>query len=290
MWDKNPSIPCDASSLPQPGNTVANAQDLVKLIWQRYNTGKPIGVYRVVNMSTATCLMVLSGTQPFTPQSTGPLEDVASALGMNDGFRQAIIEHMGSADFASVCPPGSRLILAGHSLGGMEAQLVAADPRTAALGYQPMAVITFGSPKVAPEAMQTNSAGGITGFTLYRRFTTIGDPIPYSTRGLGAFQPTNQIYVDDRSPAQKAQIIAYTDGLIDTTLNTRLGLLAWIAMGAMGPHMAYPCVRMLADDFDALGNRISSPGSGTQLILAPAPDQKFYSAPSRLGVTPLSKR
>jgi len=247
-WKRNPSAPCNLPPVLMPPALIANLQQLAGTIFGRYNTGQPIGVARITNLPYPACLVVIQGTQFAGNQSTGPLEDIAAAHGWPDYFRTRVFEALTDQQARGVCPRGSAVILAGHSLGGMEAQLVASDPRLAQMGLWPKSVITFGSPKVTDEISTPTRQPTGTYVTDYRRFTSIGDPIPLSTKGAFAYRPVQQTFVDDRSyQDQQKAIRFYADPQNSGAL--------W--MGAVGAHMWYPCIQALRG-YDALGTRMVS--------------------------------
>jgi hypothetical protein len=268
-WKRNPSGPCNLPPLTSPPSLITNLQQLANTIFGRYNTGQPIGVARITNLPYSACLVVIQGTQFAGNQSTGPLEDVAAAHGWPDYFRTRVFQALADQQSRGVCPRGSAVILAGHSLGGMEAQLVASDPRLAQMGLWPKSVITFGSPKVADEvATPTRDRTG-TYVTDYRRFTAIGDPIPLSTKGAFAYRPTKQTFVDDRSYADQQKAIGfYADPQNSGAL--------W--MGAVGAHMWYPCINALRG-YDAMGTRMV-PGLHNSTLRLDVSTWHTYSASS----------
>lgn len=104
-----------------------------------------------------------------------------------------------------------------------------------------------------------------------RRFTTIGDPIPYTTVFTGTYRAVDQTTVSDLTGIRRAAAIAkaafdryraigFGAGPVD------LGAaLPWLALGALGPHMQYPNTQELAK-YDALGNpSVAGPGAVLRL-------------------------
>jgi pimeloyl-ACP methyl ester carboxylesterase len=240
---------------------IRNQQEMIRLVWKRYGTGKSIGIFRVTNMPN-TCLVILAGTEPLKPliQNTHFLEDLKAGLSLGDPFRDSILRALGSSRGQSVCPRGSRLILAGHSLGGMEGQLVATDPRLREAGYSAMSVITFGAPKVADEAYETDDDGKIVRLTLYRRFSAIGDSIPESTRALDFvrhYQDAGSTFVDDRPPRDRDAALRFATEDLEDLKKDPVGLLTFLAAGVPA-HMSYPCIAELAQ-YDGLGVRRTAP-------------------------------
>lgn len=222
---------------------------------------------RVKNLPFPTCLVVIQGTQLNFFQSTGLPEDTAAALPyiFSDNFRHSLRKAISNG-----CAEGSALILAGHSLGGMEAQIIATDDSLRSNGYWPLSVITFGSPKVDYEVSNVVNISGRSYLSAdYRRFTTIGDPIPFSTKATTSYQPTNQIVVDDRSQVDQSAARHWYD-----TVSGHLESLA----NATGSHMWYPCVYALRN-YDALGHSNSRGTRPTELELDQS-SWRTYSIPA----------
>jgi hypothetical protein len=207
-----------------PLELIRNSRDMAKLVFSTYGKDAPIGIYKVTNPTGFNhqdlYLLALSGTEPGKLfQATHLPEDWLAANQAPDDYRRAIYRALTAA-----VPPGSSLIIAGHSLGGMEAQNLIADPWFTTR-YHAIRVITFGSPKTTPPVGN------------YSRFVTIGDPIICTApwRFLDNF---DQKYVDDHHGMDRC-------------------LQAWkylipLGLQALFAHMKYPNVHEL-ENFDALG-------------------------------------
>ena len=247
-----------------PKPVISDAQQLASLIFGRYRTGAGVGIVRVTNFAFPTCLVVIQGTEFDQNQSTALLEDIASATGLNDNFRRTILSAIGQS-----CPAGSALILAGHSLGGMEAQLVASDPWLRRMGnYWPLSVITFGSPKLGNDVSDTVTINGRSYLSAnYQRFSTIGDPIPFSTIATGTYQHYYPTMVDDRSLADQARAIQWYG-------QRSIPPLWELLNNSTRAHMWYPCVNMLRG-YDALGHRIIAGQPANELHLDLATWRKY---------------
>jgi hypothetical protein len=148
-----------------------NAQQTAQAIFDLYTTlgdlptnDLPIGIYRVNNPELPQCtyLILLSGTQFNWNQANNLITDIYSSPGLlNEYFvdiEDAIYQYI---------PTGATLIIAGHSLGGMEAQNIAANPRIRTI-YHVARVITYGSPQTVTDVPPTS----------YQRFATHPDPVP----------------------------------------------------------------------------------------------------------------
>lgn len=151
-----------------PTRVLQCASDTFVFVLDGYNAGDdgkkyPIGIAQVLNAPN-TWLVSLSGTDLNNPGSTGIPEDIMQGLNLPDNFGlqavQAVLNNV---------PRGANLVLAGHSLGGMEAQGVAG--LLTPLGYRVSRVITFGAPMNAIPLPWVN----------YRRFATARDPVLVAT-------------------------------------------------------------------------------------------------------------
>ncbi len=146
-----------------PPSSVGNFRELAAFVFQRYETGHPIGIIQVQGMNRPTYLIVLSGTERRPGQATWIPEDIFSAFNSSDRFRTNILRAM--QDYG--IPRGADIIVAGHSLGGMEAQNLITDRRFRDR-YNANSVVTFGAPITA------NNRPGV----QYARFAAWGDPVP----------------------------------------------------------------------------------------------------------------
>ena len=142
---------------------IPNAQQLAVQVFKGYNTGKPIQIARAMGQPN-TYLVMLSGTEPFNlAQPTTLPQDLNAELGLPDAYFYSI-----QAAIRKYIPRGARIILAGHSLGGMEAENIVTD-RSLLQRYRFTHVITFGSPRtLAP--LNSN--------VIYTAFDLVGDPVP----------------------------------------------------------------------------------------------------------------
>jgi hypothetical protein len=259
---------------------INTALRLAQIIFSFYQQQHPIGITRAwrwtsdgfIDRTHAQCLLLLSGTEPIVlPQATTLPEDMMAALddSPDDEFHQAILRALKTAVAKNYCDPDARLIIAGHSLGGMEAQNIAGDLLRSRSGLGVSNIITFGSPLTTR----------LPGYISIRRFTTIGDPIPYTTYFTNTYREVTQTIVDDRTGNARLQAVAKADeeriialGWTRNALEPFSGtviLAHWLA-GAVGAHMNYPKTQELAN-FDVLGDPIG-PRGGTRLVLgAPQP-------------------
>lgn len=155
---------------PAPPQTIGNFRELAQFVFERYETGEPIGIVRLQGFARPTYLVVLSGTERRPGQTTWIPEDIWSAFNQSDKYRDNILAAMQ----AHGIPQGADIVVAGHSLGGMEAQNLITDARFRAR-YNANSVVTYGSPITA-----VNRPG-----VQYARFAAYGDLVPRASP-LGA--------------------------------------------------------------------------------------------------------
>jgi hypothetical protein len=169
---------------------LCDGRDVAKAIFDQYGTGRPIGVFRVNNVSMqtpkGTYLLLLAGTEFDIGRVNNLITDVLSSPGLINEYandiRHAVNKHI---------PIGATIIIAGHSLGGMEAQNL--------IGFlgedRPVRVITFGSPKTVMDTLPPDDyARFASAYDLVPRLALAGwiSPPSYETvrnPGEGAFQP-----------------------------------------------------------------------------------------------------
>lgn len=126
--------------------TYTNAAEIAQLVDDGYNQGTkgPItitkGTLKTTFSSKTVYLITLSGTEWVFNQSTEALTDLFSGFNLQNSYYYNVVNII-----SANVPKGSNLILAGHSLGGMIAQQVAADT-TIKRNYNILNTVTFGSP------------------------------------------------------------------------------------------------------------------------------------------------
>ena len=154
--------------------TYTNAAQIAQLVYDGYNEGAkgPIsitqGVYQKGKTTKQVYLVTLSGTESVKGQSTGYLTDLLSGFNLKSAYYENVVK-----EISQNIPKNANLILAGHSLGGMIAQQVAADS-TIKANYNVMNTVTFGSPLL--------SAGSREG--TVSRLGDSSDVIPYASGSL----------------------------------------------------------------------------------------------------------
>jgi len=127
--------------------TLSHAPDVYTYVLDGYNSSVgPIsitkGVLTANGRNTPIYLVTLSGTQFKSNQATGIINDLQAAMSIEGAYVTAIRNAI-----LSYVPQNSNLILAGHSLGGMVAQQIAADS-TIKNKYVVMNTVCFGSPLI----------------------------------------------------------------------------------------------------------------------------------------------
>jgi len=126
--------------------TYTNAAEIAQLVDDGYNQGTkgPVtitkGTLKTTFSSKTVYLITLSGTEWVFNQSTEALTDLFSGFNLQNSYYYNVVNII-----SANVPKGSNLILAGHSLGGMIAQQVAADT-TIKRNYNILNTVTFGSP------------------------------------------------------------------------------------------------------------------------------------------------
>lgn len=157
---------------------IANAQNLAAHVFNGYS-GAPIQIAQVRNLPR-TYLVMLSGTELLNlGQATNIPDDIAAENNSGGAYYAAI-----SRAIRHNIPRGARVILAGHSLGGMEAENIVDDPRLNR-NYRFTDVITFGSPKT--KARQDPRV-------TYTAFDLNGDPV-IKQFSFYQWQPPASVYI-----------------------------------------------------------------------------------------------
>ncbi|MBQ5468595.1 MAG: hypothetical protein IIT62_06775 [Oscillospiraceae bacterium] len=154
--------------------TYTNATEIYTYVRDGYNQGSqgPISITKGTlksGLSSKTVYLVtLSGTELVLNQSTGVLTDLLSGFNLNNVYYANTVNII-----KANVPRNANLIIAGHSLGGMIAQQVAADSGIKSR-YNVLNTVCFGSPLLA--------AGSREG--TVRRLGDVSDPVPYLSGSL----------------------------------------------------------------------------------------------------------
>ena len=134
--------------------TFTNAAELSRLVQIGYSYRQPNGPISITKATLTTkswwtttnktvYVVCLSGTDLAFNQTTGVATDLLVGFEQNNLYlrntRNAIV---------NTVPKGSNLVIAGHSLGGMVAQQVAADS-TIKSRYNVLNTVTYGSPLIS---------------------------------------------------------------------------------------------------------------------------------------------
>lgn len=149
--------------------TYTNAAEIYTLVRDGYNGGEqgPIsitkGTLKSGSSSKTVYFVTLSGTELVLNQSTEVITDLLSGFNLQNGYYYNVVRVI-----KANVPRNANLVIAGHSLGGMIAQQVAADSSIKA-GYNVLNTVCFGSPLL--------SSGSREG--TVRRLGDVSDPVPY---------------------------------------------------------------------------------------------------------------
>lgn len=137
----------------RPISTICNMQEVAGLVFERYDTGNPIGIIKLSGGSGSkpTYLITLSGTEDiWNPRQATSLIDecVKEVSRQPSAYREAVLRAIEKQGIRN-----ARIIFAAHSLGGMVIQNLVLDSRLySKYQLQVDRVITFGSPTIAPRA------------------------------------------------------------------------------------------------------------------------------------------
>lgn len=154
--------------------TYTMASEIATLVFDGYNWGEkgPVtvtkGILRSGYSSKTVYLVTLSGTEDVKNQTTGYLTDLLSGFNLKNIYYYNVVKII-----TKNIPAGSNLVFAGHSLGGMICQQVAADD-TIKNKYNVLNTVTFGSPLL--------SKGSREGTT--KRLGDTSDVIPYASGSM----------------------------------------------------------------------------------------------------------
>ena len=150
--------------------TVSKAPQLAALVKEGKNKGDPgpISITKGklvprLGRSKDVYLVTFAGTELVFNQSTDVISDLLSGFNLNNPYYYNAVKVI-----RENIKPGSKLVLAGTSLGGMVAQQVAANP-TIKKEYEVLNTVGFGSPLLS----QGFREGTI------RRLGDWADPVPY---------------------------------------------------------------------------------------------------------------
>lgn len=149
--------------------TFNDLSDLANHVYLGYNSGTkgPISITKAVLVQgtsrTNVYVVAFSGTEDVPNQSTGIWTDLKSGFDAGSPYLEA-----GVKAIRDNIPNGSKLILTGHSLGGMIAQQLSATSRVKD-NYQILNVVTMGSPLLSPWRREGT----------VKRVGDTSDPVPY---------------------------------------------------------------------------------------------------------------
>jgi len=152
------------------GTIYSTAPQLYNLVADGYNGGSkgPVSITRGRLGNTNIYLVTLSGTEFVKNQSTGAWTDILAGFNLNNAYYRNCVNIVNQN-----VPAGSNIMFAGHSLGGMVAQQLAADNGLKGR-YNIMYTLCYGSPLLA--------AGSREG--TVRRLGDTSDIVPYASGSI----------------------------------------------------------------------------------------------------------
>lgn len=173
--EETPLTSANRSVVSANTQTYTNSSEVFNYVSLGYNEGEkgPIIITKATLQNSSSSakevyLVTLSGTELVDGQSTGYLTDLLSGFNLDNAYLRNVVKII-----SGNIPTNSNLVLAGHSLGGMIAQQVAAND-TIKSNYNVLNTITFGSPLL--------SAGSREG--TVKRLGDTSDVIPYASGSL----------------------------------------------------------------------------------------------------------
>ncbi len=188
--------------------------------------------------------------------------DLKSAQGGKTQYQTDILHAM-----LNQIPRGANIIVAGHSLGGMDGENLIANSAIQ-FYYHPVELITYGSPITQPPV-----AG-----VKYVRYSSPNDIVRLTALGSWISNPSQWIYVNN--PGQNPELAPF----FQPGSNPQL-MVQTVVGGLMAAHLKYTVSPDLAQ-YSALGGTKSS---GT-VVLLDATDDNCYDAPSIPATTPTTAK
>jgi len=230
-------------------------KDVAALLDEGYENG-PVGIMPV-NDRENTYLVTLAGTvmTPGTGFALGVPEDIGAAFCQETAYAQAIKDALRqyfeplrlAAERRGELWKAPKLIIAGHSLGGMEAQNLPhhlEQDEELRGAYEVIQVIGFGAPQTADKKKGID----------YSLFARPGDPVPNLTPRLAG---ENDLTMVGRMSPQTS--LLWAAAMLPLGPPAGLMGLAAVASGALNEHRSYSKIDELAD-FDAQGDRLVGEG------------------------------
>lgn len=222
---------------PSPNQTgrIESAAQLAQVVYAGYNGGRlgPISVVpallacaREPNKSEQVYVVTLSGTEFVPNQGTGIIGDLRSGFELNHRLLASTLQVI-----QQTVPRNAKLILAGHSLGGMAAQQLAALPKLKR-EYDIANTVTFGAPLILGLF-----GGGREG--EIRRLADRIDPVPGFSPAALIASPWNHFGAARRGGGVKETRKLFespTEALVDAHLHSYTDVQKWKGFDALGRH------------------------------------------------------
>jgi len=202
----------------QTTQMISTAPEMFVYIHENYDiSGEPIaiteGTLTTSSGNQSVYLVSLTGTAIVANTATGIINDFEAGFDIEGAY----VEDVKNAIFSYV-PYGSKLVLAGHSLGGMVCQEIAADSDIKKY-YNVINTVTFGSPLVGWLARE-----GVT-----QRLGDSSDVVPYLS--VSSLFVVTLLW---ESLGLNVENGGYGDNLLAAHLDSYANVIEWTGWNAIG--------------------------------------------------------
>ncbi len=172
IYDGRPAADPFTRTSPTDPITLSSSADMFAFVNQGASVAPDRGPYSITpatltrgGVSEGVTLVAINGTHigwaREANQGTAIVTDLRAGVGIETAYVRSV-----KADLMAL-PPGTKIVLAGHSLGGMVAQEIAADPQIRAR-LEVLNTVAFGSPPIQPHRQEGD----------VHRLVDAHDPVP----------------------------------------------------------------------------------------------------------------